>query len=206
MKNIPIRKQIIEYLKNHPTATASTLSRVLDVTLPNIHYHLKKLLEENIVISSKSTEMSQRGRPELYYHLTPTAIGNNYEKLSDTLLAFVASMSPNVKQELVLQQLAGYFTGPISLPKSTTERLANAVKSLEQWNYQPGWEAHKDGPRFFLGSCPYASLVNKYPFLCILDQCILEKLTGFSAKMIQKIDSHTPYTRCVFTLSPKNQK
>ncbi|MEJ5201465.1 MAG: helix-turn-helix domain-containing protein [Anaerolineales bacterium] len=200
MKNSSIRKQIFEYLQHHQAATVSTLSRALGVTIPDIHYHLKQLLEERIIVASKSPEKLQQGRPELYYHLSPTAVGSNYEKLSETFLAFVANISPDTKQKSVLRQLAWHFTSPINLPESSLERLANVVKILQQWDYQPGWEAHKDGPRIYLKSCPYASLVNKYPLLCNLDQYILEELTGFSAKMIRKIDFRTPYTKCVFTL------
>lgn len=195
-----MRKQIIEYLQQHQAATVSTLSRALNVTAPNIHYHLKQLLAEKIVVVSKSSEKLQRGRPELYYQLSPTAISSNYEKLSETFLLFVANISPETRQELVLRQLAGYFTGQISLPENNTERLSNAVRILQQWGYHPGWEAYKDGPRMYFKSCPYASLVNKYPLLCNLDQYILEELTGFCAKMIRKMDFHAPFARCIFIL------
>lgn len=205
MGNTSIRNQIIEYLQYHHEATASTLSRALGVTIPNIHYHLKKLLKESIVIVSKSIGTPQRGRPELYYHLSQTAIGNNYEKLSATLLALVANISSDKKRDLVLQQLAEYFAGSISPPENIIERLSTAVKFLQQCGYQPSWEAHKNGPHLFLGSCPYASLVNKYPLLCNLDQYILEELTGFSAKMIQKMDAHAPYKKCTFALISKKQ-
>lgn len=205
MENVPIRKQIIEYLQHHHQATASTLSRTLGVTIPDIHYHLKKLLKENMIVVSKSTEMPQRGRPVLYYHLSQTAIGNNYEKLSATFLTLVANLPPDTEQKVILQQLARWFTGTDHLPESIPERLSSAVKFLQQWGYQPGWEAHQHGPHLFLESCPYASLVSKYPLLCNLDQYILEELTGFSAKMIRKIDSHLPHSRCIFMLVLKNR-
>ena len=67
---ITIRNEIIEKLKEDQTATAIGLAKNLSVTIANIRYHLKILMQKGVVEIIDEVNLEYRGRPTLIFALS----------------------------------------------------------------------------------------------------------------------------------------
>ena len=80
-----------------------------------------------------------------------------------------------------------------------TQRLYEAVSQLNALGYAARWEARVDAPRIILGYCPYASILEDHPQLCLVDEYLLETLLQAPVKQVAKLAHDTrgaPY--CMF--------
>lgn len=182
------RQRIIQYLKLHRQATSPELSRVLDLTQANIRHHLGVLEEEGYVEVIGQTTNSTRGRPTYIYMLTKSAQSDGLDTLSSALLAEGLDAISQTKKRKFLENTAKRIAGTSpKTQKSITIQLSQAVQRLNELNYNAHWEAHAEGPHIFLGICPYAKIIQRYPELCQMDAALIEHLTGQEFTQVEKI-------------------
>jgi predicted ArsR family transcriptional regulator len=177
------REQILAHLNNHQQSSVPELSVLFQVTRENIRYHLAALMREGQVARKKSVGTSARGHPTYLYSLTPLARPENYLGLARALLKVTTS---SAFQSLDADFLANEIFQSANTLKSSTRKLAELVKRLNQLGYQAHWEAYSQGPRVIFRNCPYASLASDYPILCQADLRILEQFLDASFRQTSK--------------------
>ncbi|HEX2980747.1 MAG TPA: winged helix-turn-helix transcriptional regulator [Anaerolineaceae bacterium] len=197
-KNTP--EQICEYLRSHPSASAIELSRVLGLTVPNIRHHLEQLIQDGKVENIGKRSGKGRGRPTEYYALSLATRENNLAALSSALMATLIGDLPQTEVELRLRQVAQNLAGVTEVKQgSISVRLNRAVKRLSEMHYQSRWEAHAEGPKFFIERCPYQSLSDAHPEICQIDRFILEALILAPCRQIEHAQPRSlTATHCVF--------
>ena len=171
------REQILEFLSAHPIASAAEIAAALGVTAANIRHHLGLLRARGLVARAIQRPSGRRGRPVNLYRLTTAAQQPFLEPLTRALLNAVREQGPGkvFAERLCAMVCDGHFTPG---GRTLRERLQHAMRKLEQWHFEPRWEAHRHGPRVVFHRCPYAPLVADYPELCRLDVLMLERLLG----------------------------
>lgn len=190
------RQRVLSHLHTAQRASAREISRVLKMPIANVRYHLRVLVSDGRLIESVMQSHEKRGRPEKAYSLPHSVLGNNLSRLSDALLTAAGT---RFQAETIARELAGeanFINDP--LPK----RLNLVVEKLNEMNYHARWEAGVEGPRMIFGYCPYASIIEKHPELCVMDTALLEKLMGYSSKQLTKI-GHEGSLTCVFNALQK---
>jgi len=193
--------RIIEYLKQHHTASARDLSHVLTTTPANIRHHLLILQANSMVEVCGHQSPVGRGHPVYLYRLNPHVYRNNLPGLVRALLQLLDSSNIVVDHENMLRSLAHELVNGLpEINGSLTQRLAQAVLSLKAMNYEPRWEARRDGPRFMFANCPYAAVLTDHPELCQVDVFLLEKFLGHAISQTAHLGDGSPSARfCLFT-------
>ncbi len=171
------RQQIVKYLHNKQTATATEISNALGVTPANIRHHLSVLLNEGAIQITGNLPASGRGRPAQLFALTQQVQRHNLDQLVNALLATFIRILPQEEARHAWQAVAEklYLEGKDE-KSNLTARLYLAVNRLNEMNYQARWEAHSDAPHLILGHCPYAAIRNEYPEICQLDRHLIAGL------------------------------
>jgi DeoR family transcriptional regulator, suf operon transcriptional repressor len=187
------RQKVLAYFDKTRTASTREIARALKMTAATVRYHLRVLASDGRLEMIALRGRDARGRPEKIYSLPRTVLGDNLAALSDALLTESGSRIP---VETLAARLAGE---PESAGQPLTKRLNLTVEKLNQMRYHAHWEAGADGPRILFGHCPYASIIEKHPELCRMDQAMLQKLTGQPAQQIFKAGKDGS-TICVFVL------
>ncbi len=198
------RSKILRYLEDNPRSSAEDISRYLEMTAPNIRYHLEILKQEGLVQVSDSRSPGGAGRPILLYNLTSESLGNNLYPLLKTMLERIAR-SEKPREEI--RQIAESFTGDKQVKTvNRVKRYNLAVEFLVDHNYRASWEARPGGPRIILRHCPYLDLASSHPLLCQFDEELLSSLCGIKLILTQKRSFGTdPYSPCVFNPSEKRK-
>lgn len=177
----PTPQRILDFLRTHPQASAHELSQVFDLTPVNIRHHLNSLLKQGWIELAGQKSNGSRGRPTLYYRQAQKARANNYQGLSSSLLEQLLDGLSDIEKDALLNQLANRLA---AMEKgepghSLTRRLNTLIRLLNACAYTARWEAHASGPVVFLGYCPYAALLGKFPTeLCQMDHHLIENLLG----------------------------
>jgi predicted ArsR family transcriptional regulator len=192
--------RITNYLKQHPNTSAINLSQALNSTPANIRHHLLILQANGMVEICGRISPAGRGHPVYLYRLNPRTYHNNLPGLVHALLELLTNVP--VDQENMLQILAQELARSFPEVKgSLAQRLAQAVLNLKPLNYEPRWEARRDGPHFMFANCPYAAVLADHPELCQVDVFLLEKLLAGQVSQTARIGEGKPGSRfCLFTL------
>jgi len=198
----------VAYLKENRAVSVQELSRTWGLTRADIRYHLNGLLQEGVLERAPRGESQpvHRGRPEQIYRLSvSSSTGGNLIPLCEVLLDEVVSALPAGSKEQALRALAAKLAGQGIPTPHLTQRLNQAADLLSQRGYQARWEAHASGPRILLRRCPYAALLPAHPYLCTLDQYLLEQLTRIPLQLSEQINlSGSRPPACVFTRQPES--
>lgn len=187
-----VRQKILSYVTKTHIASAREISRVLKLSVANVRYHLRVLVFDGRLAESVILSHEKRGRPEKVYSLPQSALGDNLSHLSDALLT---EAGQHVQMDALVESLAGDFN---FMNEPLAKRLNLVVEKLNQMNYHARWEAAAEGPRLIFGHCPYATIIEKHPELCLMDAALLEKLIGQAAKQLTTIRNGSK--SCVFLL------
>jgi predicted ArsR family transcriptional regulator len=199
---IKIRDQIITYLEENQTATAVNLAQLLNVTIANIRYHLKILLNERIIEVIDDINLGPRGRPTRIYSLSKNERSTGLDNLLRSALEEISQIKNNRLRENRLRKLARII---ISISEarhpSLTINLGNAVSRLNELGYKARWEAHSTSPNIIFHNCPYSSFIDSFPVLCQLDQIILDELLGSPVVQNEKLAStQGKHPFCLFSI------
>ncbi len=196
----PIRQRILETLKTRKAATPKELSRALQVTPADVRHHIRKLIEEGLIVASGERPPQGRGRPSKIYQLARREdnLGLLATALLDELWAGLSAGEQAARTQAVAARLAGE---PGDAPRHITQRLYQAVQRLNELNYDARWEAHADAPRVVLGHCPYVAIVDDTPALCQVDAFLLETLLGERVEQTAKrVQNRQGVRVCLFAV------
>lgn len=202
------QKKITSFLEKNGSTCAAELSHALGLTKANIQYHIKQLLiaGQIEILPIGATKPYKRGRPTIYYRRSMGACPSNLSQLTSCLLdqyLIPLSHRPENLQQ-ALKKIAKRLT--VGKPVSTNPitNLNFAMHALNSRGYQAHWEAHYRGAQIILKNCPYAEIIDKYPLLCKLDECVLETLTGMPfRKDNQQSAALSRPLFCRFSLEPE---
>jgi len=105
-----------------------------------------------------------------------------------------------------LKKIAAYLTAGCNQPgRNLTQRLAYAVRHLNEMNYVARWEAHIQAPRILITHCPYALIVGEHPEICRVDALVIRNLVGQPVTQIFTMgNGSTGEFQCVFLLDPED--
>ena len=187
------RQKILAYFAKTRITSTREIARALKMSAATVRHHLRVLVSDGRLEVAAVRGRDARGRPEKIYSLPRSAFGNNLAALSDALLTESGS---RVTMEALAERLVGE-TGSVNQPLA--KRLSLTVEKLNQMNYHARWEAGPEGPRILFGHCPYASILEKHPELCRMDEAMLQKLTGQPARQIFRVGKDGS-TVCVFVM------
>jgi len=191
------RQQILDYLSNHPGASAADLGRFLEMTAANIRYHLHILVEEGLIQVSGFRPAGGAGRPISLYDLTSRSLGTN---LAPLLKAILESISKKKSADSDFLVIADSLAAEANLDQGNRIlRFNQALEYLNRLNYHASWEAHPDGPQVFLRHCPYQDLAKDQDHLCLIDNYLISILFDTPLELSQKRSfSKNPFSPCIF--------
>lgn len=187
------RHKVLAYLNKTRAASAREISRALKMSTANVRHHLRVLVSDGRLEVSTVRMGEKRGRPEKVYSLPRAVLGDNLSVLAEALLVEAGS---KVRMDALAKHLIGeadFASQPVG------KRLNLVIENLNQRSYHARWEAGPSGPRIIFGHCPYASIIEKHPELCVMDAALLEKLMGQSAEQLTKIGRDGSLS-CVFVM------
>jgi predicted ArsR family transcriptional regulator len=199
------RQQIIEILKRKGSATVDELSQSLGISTVTVRHHLDILQSEGLVPEPVVEHRVQAGRPQHRYGLTNAAIETlpkNYDELADHLLVELKSR-PNAREanavfEEMGRRLAAESPSPVK-GETPEQRLDRIVDFLNQKGYLAHWKKSDQGIILHTCNCPYSSLAEKHPELCIMDASLIASLTNTTAQCICRIANQE--TSCAYMLN-----
>jgi predicted ArsR family transcriptional regulator len=187
------RQKVLTYFSKARTASAREISRALKMSAATVRHHLRVLASDGRLEMASARGRDGKGRPEKVYSLPRSALGNNLAALSDVLLAEAGS---GVRMEALAKRLVGesnFASQPL------VKRLNLTIEKLNQMNYHSRWEAGSEGPRIIFSHCPYASIIEKHPELCSMDETMLKEWMGQPAAQISKAGKDGSSV-CVFAI------
>ncbi len=197
------RHRILDYLREHPGASAAQVGRGLNMRPASVRFHLGVLLADGRVASVGVERSIRRGRPSKTYRLSETQRGHNLAGLLIGVLRWLEGQPDSRKQaayEAVAVELAKQI-GPGNPGVFGPRRLAAVVSALDAFHYEAAWEAGAEGPRVLLGHCPFAAVIDAHPALCQVDARMLSMQMGAEAVQTAKIGaSPGGSSHCVFAI------
>jgi DeoR family suf operon transcriptional repressor len=187
------RQKVLTYFSKTRTASAREISRALKMSAATVRHHLRVLASDGRLEMASARVRDGKGRPEKIYSLPRSAMGDNLAALSDALLAEAGF---GVRMEALAKRLVGEsnFAG-----QPLVKRLNLTVEKLNQMNYHSRWEAGSEGPRIIFSHCPYASVIEKHPELCRMDETMLKEWMDQSVAQISKAGKDGSSV-CVFAI------
>ncbi|MGD8402121.1 MAG: helix-turn-helix domain-containing protein [Anaerolineales bacterium] len=188
------RQKILDYLKRNKSVSSREIARALQMTPANARHHLSILAADGRVEVIHQRQVG-KGRPEKVYQLGDKFLGDNLSVLADALLV---EADGKIEMEALGKRIAGEVD---STEQPLMGRLSSAIKRLNEMHYQARWEAGAGGPRIVLGHCPYRSVIENHPELCVMDAALLAKLLGGEVSQTTKLETGAgglPYCSFVF--------
>lgn len=202
--SVSVREQILDYLARYSTANAPELSSALHITKPGIQYHLKLLIEDELVERVDvpgNRKSSGRGRPINYYRLSRASQPDNIMALLNASLSLFQELQEQAEEPDFLHKLAVQLFPKAWSRRSLPLRLKQTIEQLNEYAYQANWEAHQKGPIVRFRNCPYISIWPDHPELCEMDRLALEHLTHLEVRQEACINQVDPYApACQFLL------
>jgi predicted ArsR family transcriptional regulator len=187
------RQKVLAYFYKTRIASTREISRALKMSTATVRHHLRVLSADGRLEPVSGRGRDTKGRPEKIYSLPRAALGDNLAALSDALLMEPGSqVSMAALAERIVEETS-FVHQPLA------KRLNLTIEKLNQMNYHAHWEAGPEGPRILFGHCPYASIIEKHPELCQMDQAMLKKLMGQPALQILRTGIEGS-TVCVFAI------
>lgn len=170
------RQTILEFIKNHGSATVNTLTTAIGVTPVTVRHHLLALMGDGLV--RREPVRSGVGRPQHRYLLTEAGLRqfpNRYHVLAAHLLTSIKSLETPLDIERLLETIVSQ-TLPLpddlaALPPP--ERLHALVASFNAQQISAVVNTNDDGQAELRLSCPYAYIAKHHPELCRVDEKVL---------------------------------
>lgn len=178
----PIRRRIIEILKESGAATVAELAGQLGIAQVSVRHHLDILIGEDLVQADGVRRHDGAGRPSQVYRLAPQAaqlFPQRYNVIAESLLEQVKATLPTEQVRTFFLRMAHQMAAeaPTALPEQTlAERLDEVVAFLTEKGYNARWET-KDGRYELLTcNCPYVGMADRHHELCLMDQELMAAL------------------------------
>lgn len=208
-----VRRRITEILKTNGTATVAELAEQLGMAEVSVRHHLDILVGEDLVLVAGVRRREGAGRPSQVYELTPEAaklFPRRYDILADDMLAELKTLLPAQEIRNLLLRLAEKTSrgAPLALPGQTTaERLDQVTRFLCDMGYTAKWEARDGRYELHTCNCPYTSVADHHPELCMMDQAMIERLLPEAIRIESRVlDSSAGCTYAIALSEESNAK
>lgn len=172
--------QIKQYLQSHQPAGVDQISRALDLTRADIHYHIRQLLDRGeIVVHNQKRTSTSPGRPARQYQLFESVPLATTRSILSVLLKEIMGTPPATRRaQAITKEIAkGILTGcPSSrdVILSPSVRLNRIIGELAPLGIILSWEAGKKGPAIRIHKEPFSILLaDKTLVDSILDSLLL---------------------------------
>ncbi len=196
------RQSILDYLRQHPRATARQIALALLRTPADIRYHLTRLHKAGLIFTIPAKNLQDhRGRPARSYTLTHQAAPEPLVHLLSGALTLLLICEP-AHLEKSVDDLSRQIIPPDENPSARlVSRIARLMERLNNLQYHARWEARTGGPCIILQNCPYRNLLRQFPQLCDIDRRILQNHLKLPVEIEQHIQPDQPHpTDCRFTI------
>lgn len=193
----PIRRRIVEILRENGSATVAELARELKMAQVSVRHHLDILMGEDLVALTGVRRQNGAGRPSLVYTLTPNAIKifpQRHDALAGAVLAELKTVMPAAEVQRLLARIGEQTAqeAPKPLPGQTLEkRLEEVAHFLCEKGYEAYWEARGDHYEIHTCNCPYAGVSDKHPELCLMDQAMMHYLLPEAIRLQSRVADGT---------------
>lgn len=202
----PIRRRIVEILKENGSATVAELADQLGIAQVSVRHHLDILVGEDLVEATGVRRHDGAGRPSQVYRLTPQAA----QLFPQRHGAIAEGLLEQVKAALPAEQVRTFFLhmahktadeAPAALPDQTIEeRLDEVAAFLTERGYNARWEV-KDGRYELLTcNCPYVGMADRHHELCLMDQELMNALLPGAARY--RTRALHGATHCTYIIEP----
>ncbi len=171
--------RIKQFLEINDSATVEQLSRVLDLTKADIHYHIRLLLKQGEIVTLQESYQSGAGRPARQFRLIKPAP----ESLSRLIISLLTTNFPNYPDksisindpaDLLANGILDQSCDNIDRSVSPAIRLNMIINRLSFYGIHLRWQAGKTGPMIkveqeFLSSLIKDKLLVKNTLEILLD-------------------------------------
>lgn len=188
------RQKIIEYLREHETATVDELSEALDnLTAVTVRHHLDILRSDGMIAPPEVQHRNTPGRPKYVYRLTKKAeslFPRNFGTLSAKMIEQLKSTFDEAQINVFFNGVADRMAEQVELPASDEpfeRRLDRIVEHLTAHGYEARWEKTRKGYVLHTANCPYAGVVDSHAELCRLDERYITRLLGTTPQRVSHI-------------------
>ncbi len=206
-----VRKHILEILKEQNSgATVAELAEHLEMAPVSVRHHLDILQGDNLICVDRLERKGNVGRPQQIYALTEEAMAyfpNNFAALAGKLVEQIKQMLPPEQVpcafRTMAQEMAAECEG-LHEGMAVEERLEQITAFLTARGYLARWEAvvtdmpavtdagtHKNAwtSEFLLHTynCPYVGVSKEHRELCLMDQTLINELTGCSCERVASL-------------------
>lgn len=188
------RQKIIEYLREHETATVDELSEALDnLTAVTVRHHLDILRSDGMIAPPEVQHRSTPGRPKYVYRLTEKAqslFPRNFGTLTGTMIEHLKSTFDEEQVNVFFNGVADRMAAqvePVDGEEPFERRLDRIVEHLTAHGYEAQWEKTRKGYLLHTSNCPYAGIVETHQELCRLDERYISRLLGAAPQRVSHI-------------------
>ena len=182
--NTPAR--IKQFLASGRVATVEQLSRALDLTKADIHYHVHQLLARNEISLTPSRRQSGAGRPARQYqlvkpvpiHLSKLIIASLFEE--NQLLGQNTTRQSDPCEALaraILASCPSFHTKTLS----PTVKLNQCVDELAPLGFEIRWQAGKSGPVITVLQEPLSSLIDDPHWVAMILHSLIYQMKNLIA-------------------------
>ena len=183
------RERMLDYINSQHSVTIAELAGSLHTSEANVRHHLAILMDSGLVQVTGERRPIGKGRPTRLFGPASHILGSGVDALAEALLVEIGKLLPRDQHKVLLEQAARQIARSIGLPENpqpgttrvtppTAQRLTDIARQLSEHHYRARWEARPDSPRMILGHCPFSTIIDAHPELCILDAHLLAALTG----------------------------
>lgn len=205
-------RDLVDYLRRYPGATASDLALQAGVTTTAIRQRLTRLLNQGLI--ERATRSEGRGRPTHEYRLTSAGVrsaGNNYQTLALALWDEVRSIEDVSVRRGLLGRLAGRLAVCASgemlesgdpesgrardsdaaawqaggESSSLLERMTALVSYMRRRGMAFAVEETNAFPILRALACPYPDLAERDRGVCAMEKMAFAELLGADVKLSQ---------------------
>ena len=206
----PIRRRIVEILKENGSATVSELAEQLGMAQVSVRHHLDILMGEDFVEAAGVRRRDGAGRPSQMYALAPAAqklFPQRYAALAGDVISQMKAALPAAEVRGLFARLAARVAREApdpGLDQPVEKRLEEVTAFLTDKGYNARWE-QRDG-HFEIHACnfPYLGVADDHPVLCMMDQMLIEHLVPDAVRRTSRALNETAH--CVYVLEPKTTK
>ncbi|MHC1784597.1 MAG: helix-turn-helix transcriptional regulator [Anaerolineaceae bacterium] len=199
------RQKILQYLQNYQPASIREIGKALDLTAPDILYHVQFLLKSGEIESAPKevAASAHRGRPIKRYRLSHPSRPENNAFLAKVLFSAILSQCKTEKEKnRFLKKLAWKIAPKIETGVPINIRIAQLVKYCSENQYAARWEAHHSGPQIIFSNCPYLSVARECPDLCMMDRLLIENFLDAPVSTLQTcLADDKPVRQCRFLIN-----
>ncbi|MDX2136998.1 MAG: hypothetical protein SF123_02810 [Chloroflexota bacterium] len=191
------RRYILDILRERGEATVDEIVSELqtrrgkDITPVTVRHHISLLQQDALITSPELRRRSSPGRPQHVYALTEKArdfFPNNYERLAASVLAQLQRNLPPDTINVIIEGVADDMARDAQINDAPLhERMAMAVKYLNDHGYNADYEICADGYLLHTHNCPYHHISQDTPALCSMDMRLVASLVGVVPRLIGRM-------------------